>query len=190
MSLLRSVAAASLLDTAFAVALAVAVQPLLFASNTLPAEGLALVFVAIPYAYTNLPLGDVYGALFFGTLALASFAALIVFMQPAMQILRQQGGMRRISSTLLVISGVFTLALILTERGALALLWLDVSLSSVLLPLSMLLVAVFVGWRMPRPIVRGELYREPYWLFVSWWELLRLIVPTVIGLIVVWRLFA
>lgn len=189
-SLLRSVAAASLLDTAFAVALAVAVQPLLFASNTLPAEGLALVFVAIPYAYTNLSLGDVYGALFFGTMALASFAALIVFMQPAMQILRQQGGMRRVSSTLLVISSVFTLALILTERGASALLWLDVSLSSVLLPLSMLLVAVFVGWRMPRPIVRGELYREPYWLFVSWWELLRLIVPTVIGLIVVWRLFA
>ena len=189
-SLLRSVAAAAVIDTAFAVALAVAVQPLLFASNTLPAEGLALVFVAIPYAYSNLSLGDIYGALFFGIMALACFAALTVFMQPAIQILRQQGGLRRISATVLVGCCVFGLAFLLTAYGATGLAVLDFSLSGVVLPLCMFLITIFVGWRMPRPIVRGELYREPYWLFVSWWELLRLIAPTVIGIIILWRLIA
>ncbi len=189
-SLLRSVAAAAVIDTAFAVALAVAIQPLLFASNTLPTEGVALVFVAIPYAYTNLALGDIYGTLFFGTMALACFAALTVVIQPAIQILRQQGGLPGIAATLLVVGMVFGLAFLLTEYGAAGLTALDVSLSGVMLPVCMLLMVIFVGWRMPRPIVRGELYREPYWLFVSWWELLRLIVPTAIGVMLLWRFAA
>ena len=38
---------------------------------------------------------------------------------------------------------------------------------------------VFTAWLLPRPILRGELYREPYWLFRLWWWLLRWCVPPI-----------
>ena len=39
--------------------------------------------------------------------------------------------------------------------------------------------SLFVGWQLPRPILRGELYREPRWLFRLWWWLMRWMVPPV-----------
>jgi len=48
-----------------------------------------------------------------------------------------------------------------------------------LLPVSLLLTALFVGWQMPRPILRGELYREPQWLFRLWWWVIRWMTPPV-----------
>ena len=50
------------------------------------------------------------------------------------------------------------------------------------------LLACFVGWLMPRPVVRGELFREPRWLFEVWWLCLRFIVPASAGLLMLWRL--
>ena len=46
-----------------------------------------------------------------------------------------------------------------------------------LLPCSVLVNAGFVGWLMPRPVLRGELYRKPRWLFHLWWFVLRWFVP-------------
>ena len=55
---------------------------------------------------------------------------------------------------------------------------------------TMLLLGLFVGWRLPRPVVRGEMYREPPWLFVVWWYLLRFAVPPVLLVILCVQLFA
>ncbi|MEE4202034.1 MAG: hypothetical protein V2I45_00255, partial [Halieaceae bacterium] len=59
---------------------------------------------------------------------------------------------------------------------------------ALLLPVSFLLVTIFVGWRMPRPLVRGELYRAPRWLFFVWWVLLRWVVPPLCVALLLWQL--
>lgn len=186
-SLLRSVAAAALIDTSVAVLLAVIIIPLLFATNVAPTDGLALVFVAIPYAFANLPLGDVYGALFFGTVALAGFAALVALLEPAIQIVRREVGLGRTQAAALVTVLLWLVAVALMQLGPEALVRLDRGLVGLLIPGSMLLLAVFAGWRWPRPMVRGELYLEPNWLFNVWWELLRLAVPVGLVITMLWH---
>ena len=186
--LLRAVIAAAILDVAFMLATAVAIMPLLGATNVLPAEGLAFLFIAVPYAFANLPLGEVYGAIFFGFAALATFAALLALLEPSVMLLHQEGGVNRNFAALIVGAalglGVFWLEGVEQQIVFLPQM-LDMAIVGVLL-----LLSLFVAWRMPRPFARAELYREPLWLFNLWWGCLRFIVPTVLILVFIWRLVA
>lgn len=184
--LFRAVIAAGILDVSFMLATAVALLPLLGAVNTLPAEGLAFLFIAVPYAFANLPLGEVYGAVFFGFAALASLAALLALMEPAVMLLHHEGGLHRNWAALAVGCAVGVGALLLhllLVQAALLPGSLDVAIL-----LSLLLLTVFVAWRMPRPLARGELYREPRWLFDVWWLCLRFVAPLALGFALFWRL--
>ena len=61
----RSVIAVAMLDTAFLLVTAIIASALLFEVNVAPSEGLAAVFVALPYAFVNVPMGEIYGTLIF-----------------------------------------------------------------------------------------------------------------------------
>ena len=183
--LFRAVLAAGVLDVAFMLTTAMALVPLLGAVNTLPAEGLAFIFVAVPYAFANLPLGEVYGAVFFGFAALASLTAVLALVEPAVMFLHLELSLNRNGSALIVGILVGVGALLLHFWGG-----ISAALSGLLdraIVLSLLLLAVFVAWRMPRPLARGELYREPRWLFDIWWLCLRILAPSVLLLILFGR---
>ena len=75
----RSVIAVAILDTAFLIVTAIIASALLFEVNVAPSEGLAAVFVALPYAFVNLPMGDIYGTLFFSALAAIAWSAALDF---------------------------------------------------------------------------------------------------------------
>jgi NSS family neurotransmitter:Na+ symporter len=174
--LLRSVCAAALIDTVFAVLVAVVVVPLLFATNTAVIEGMALVYVATPYAFANLSQGEAYGSVYFMTLAIVSFAALVALVEPAVMVLRRDFMWSRALAAAAVGGTIWCSTWARNH-------WLDfdvfVSYRSLDLAivLSMLAMCLFVAWAVPRPLVRGELYREPKWLFLIWWYLLRYWVP-------------
>jgi len=176
--LLRSVIAALVLDTAGVILIAVALIPLLTSSNVVPNQGLGFLFIGVSYAFANLPLGEIYGAIFFGVAALACFATIVALMEPAIMVLRRELGLSRTIAALLTGGATCLLVWLLplfqsmTEWGGRV---VDVSVMAV-----MLLLALFVGWRLPRPVVRGELYREPAWLFLFWWYLLRFVVPLIL----------
>jgi SNF family Na+-dependent transporter len=53
-------------------------------------QGLALFVVAIPYAFVNLPTGELYGVLVMGSILLSSLAALIALVEPMVSILRRE----------------------------------------------------------------------------------------------------
>jgi NSS family neurotransmitter:Na+ symporter len=185
-SLLRSVTAAALLDVTFSMMMAIIINGLLFAVNIAPAEGLGIPLIGLPYAFANLPLGDWWGMIFFSAISLACFATGIAVIEPAILWLKEVLAWQRalvsaLLGTLILLVGSFAL-----QQGGVFLAGLD-ALLALLIPLSALAVALFVGWRVPRPIVRGELYREPRWLFLLWWLLIRLIVPTMLLLIIAWR---
>ncbi|EED35306.1 sodium-dependent transporter, putative [Luminiphilus syltensis NOR5-1B] len=185
--ILRSVAAAVVLDLAFAVTLAIIVVPLLFANNVAPSGGLPLLFVSISYAFANLPLGEFYGGLFFAALLIASFAALVALIEPALLILRRNASLTRLRASVLVAGILLITAAVIAFVGITLMTRLDDLIAGVLLPLSLLGIVAFVGWRIPRPLVRGELFREPFWLFIIWWELLRLVVPFALIGVVLWH---
>lgn len=173
----RSVIAVAILDTVFLVVTAIIASALLFEVNIAPSEGLAAVFVALPYAFVNVPMGEVYGTLFFYALAAVSWSAALILMEPTVLFLEQEWALGRQSGAILAATLAVLLASMLLFSSDGTLPQVGVILGEWLLPMSLLLTAFFVGWQMPRPILRGELYREPRWLFRLWWGVIRWIVP-------------
>ena len=173
----RSVLAVAVIDTSFMVATAVIVSALLFESNVSPVEGLAGLFIGLPYAFANLPLGETYGALFFSASALLAWGAAVVMLEPTVLILANEWQLGRVSGAVLGSTLVVLIVAGLLFGGTLPLLRVGTWSMQWLLPCSVLLTACFVGWLMPRPVLRGELYREPAWLFRLWWYVLRWLTP-------------
>ena len=173
----RSVLAVAVIDTSFLVMTAVIVSALLFESNVSPVEGLAGLFIGLPYAFANLPLGETYGALFFAATALLAWGAAAVLLEPAVLLLANEWQLGRVSGAVLGATLVVLIVAALLFGGTLPLLRVGTWSMQWLLPCSVFVTAWFVGWLMPRPVLRGELYREPTWLFRLWWFVLRWLAP-------------
>ena len=173
----RSVLAVAVIDTSFLVMTAVIVSALLFESNVSPVEGLAGLFIGLPYAFANLPLGETYGALFFAATALLAWGAAAVLLESAVLLLANEWQLGRVSGAVLGATLVVLIVAALLFGGTLPLLRVGTWSMQWLLPCSVFVTAWFVGWLMPRPVLRGELYREPTWLFRLWWFVLRWLAP-------------
>ena len=173
----RSVLAVAVIDTSFLVMTAVIVSALLFESNVSPVEGLAGLFIGLPYAFANLPLGETYGALFFAATALLAWGAAAVLLEPTVLILANEWQLGRVSGAVLGATLVVLIVAALLFGGTLPLLRVGTWSMQWLLPCSVFVTAWFVGWLMPRPGLRGELYREPIWFFRLWCFVLRWLAP-------------
>ena len=189
--IVRSVLAVALFDLVMAVTVALVVFPLLFEANVLPSEGFSLLFVAVPFAYGNMPFGDFFGALFFLLVVLTLIGSAVALMEPLLGILEQQLGVQRRRAVLAVIFPawlVSSIALMDLDggSGASVLQQIDSTVTDFLVPAALLLFALFVGWRMPRELLRAELSREPDILFSLWYFLIRFLVPPVIAMAWLW----
>ncbi|MEM1143236.1 MAG: sodium-dependent transporter [Pseudomonadota bacterium] len=185
--LVRCVLAVALFDTVVAVTVSVIVVSLTASANLLPDQGISLVFVALPFAFGSQAFGDVYGALFYLALALMLLGSATALLEPLIASLASTTKLNRWRSavvcTLAVwsLSAAATLNLARVESGYSFLQLLDSLASLVLMPLSLVLVAIFAGWCMPVQTVRRELGREPYALFRVWYFVLRYVsVPVVL----------
>ena len=175
----RSILAVAVLDTAFMVTTSIIVCAVLFEVNVAPSEGLATVFIGLAYAFANLPLGETYGALFYFAMACVAAGATVVLIEPTVLMIAREWGAGRfggaiLAHTLIVLIVAMCLFFDTTLLPHLATVTVDW-----LIPASLLATSLFVGWLMPRPVLRGELYREPLWLFWLWWRALRWLVPPV-----------
>jgi NSS family neurotransmitter:Na+ symporter len=173
----RSVLAVAVIDTSFLVVSAVIVSALLFESNVSPVEGLAGLFVGLPYAFANLPLGETYGALFFAATALLAWGAAAVLLEPTVLLFANEWQLGRVSGAVLGATLVVLIVAALLFGGTLPVLRVGTWSVQWLLPCSVFVTAWFVGWLMPRPVLRGELYREPVWFFRLWCFVLRWLAP-------------
>jgi NSS family neurotransmitter:Na+ symporter len=187
------VIAVALFDTLVAIAVGLAVFPLVFAHNMQPAMGPGLLFISLPHAFGNMPLGEVYGALFFLLVALVALGSCVAMLEPVVGVLRQQFGIRRITAVAVAGAAVWLLAFAalatveipgFTAGSGLDLFRLmDRLAGSLLLPLVALGTAVFVGWRLREVLLRAQLYRESPLFFSLWYFLLRYIAPAAIVLL-------
>lgn len=190
--IVRSVLTVALFDVVIAVAAGVAIFPLLFANNLMPAQGFGLLFISVPYAFGNMPFGDLYGALFFFAVFVVTLGTAVALIEPIVSVLEQQFRVRRLQAAIAMIGSAFLLSAYATVdlsaagEGQGFLLWLDSVTSEWLIPAAVLLLALFVGWRMPREVLRRELSREPDILFSLWYFLIRFVAVPVIAFAWLW----
>ena len=159
------------------------VFPILFANGIDPAldGGASALFIAVASGFAGLPLGEVIGVVFFGVVALAALSSAISLMEVTVAWANDNFGIPRPQLAVGIGVGLFVLGLPSAWDVSL-LTWFDNIAYSLLLPLSVLLLVLFVGWVLADDAV-AELRKGtggleslgPVWL----WGL-RLVVPLLV----------
>ncbi len=187
----RSVIAVAVFDTLVALAMGLAIFPLVFAYNLVPAMGPGLMFISMPHAFGNILQGELFGALFFLLMALVALGSCVAILEPVVGAVKQRFGLRRVTAVaivgalawLLAYAAAFTLDNSSGDGGPDLFRLLDRLVGGLLLPLVALGTVILVGWRLRRPLLRAHLYRETNLFFSLWYFLIRYIAPPVILLV-------
>ncbi len=191
-SIVRTSLLVALADTTVALLAGLAIFPLVFANGLEPGSGPGLIFVTLPIAFGQMPLGTLIGGLFFIMLALAALTSTISLLEPTIAWLGERFGMGRVKAVLLSGAAVWLLSLgsvlsfnhwsEVTLFGKTFFDGLDFLTSNLMMPLGGLLTVLFTGWVMQRAIAAQALGLEQSGGFGLWWLAVRWITPLAIAL--------
>ena len=188
------------LDTLVALLAGIAIFPIVFANNLETATGPGLVFVTLPWAFVNMPLGIIFGKLFFILLSIAALSSAISLLEPGVAWIVESLKTKRY----LAASGLGLIAWVLGIFSALSFDLLsgftpigdknffdslDFLSNQILLPLGGIFIAIFVGWVMKRKNVLEELNLKDGMIIKIWFFLLRFISPLMVGLVFILAVF-
>lgn len=187
-------------DTLVALLAGLAIFPLVFAHGLDPAEGPGLLFVTLPIAFGNMPLGALFGTVFFVLLVFAAVTSSIALLQPLTARVQESSGLSPAGSAVAVggAAWVLGLASVLSfnhwaEVRPLG--WLDAFAghtpyalidyltANLMMPIGGLLMALFAGWLVADHILREELADLGPGAFALWRLLVRVAAPAGIVLV-------
>ena len=193
-SIARSAVIIAVSDTFVAIVAGLAIFPIVFANGLDPAEGPGLVFVSLPIAFGSVTGGIIFGTLFFILLFFAAITSVIGVVEPMIAYWEERSGLPRAAAAFLVCLSIFVLGMgtvfsfnLWSEWRPLASLErfadfgyfeiLEYLTSNIMMPLSGLLLAVFVGWLVKPEMISAELQMKNPALFRIWFWLLRWVAP-------------
>lgn len=180
-------------DTLVAILAGLAIFPVVFAAGLDPAGGPGLIFMTLTVAFGQMPMGIVFGTVFFVLLTIAAWTSAISLMEPAVAWMVEHHTLPRRAAALLV-GG---LAWLVGLGSALSFnIWADRTLfgltfqgiceylsTTVMLPAGGVLIAVFAGWCMSRASSVEELGIGDGRAYALWRVLVRYVAPAGVVLI-------
>lgn len=185
-------------DSGVALMAGLAIFPIVFAYGLEPSGGPGLLFTTLPIAFGQMPFGPLIGALFFALLAVAAITSSISLLEPVVAYLNETRGIERIRSSIIGGSAIFLLGLltVLSFNALSGVTFfkgtlfdnLDFLTNNILMPMSGMLMAVFVGWIIKRQSMIEELAMESHF-FALWYFLIRFVSPVAIGLVMLELIF-
>ncbi len=187
-------------DTLTALLVGLVVFPLVLTYGLDAGEGPGLVFVALPIAFGTMPLGALFGSLFFLLMLMAALTSSMGMLEPVVAWLVEVSRFGRRTITIIVgsfawlcgLSAVLSFNVLsdFTPLDGFALFegkrifdLLDYITANVLIPAGGLLIALFAGWVMSRESVAEELNMRSPLGFQCWYILIRFVSPIAIVLI-------
>ena len=181
------------LDTGVALLAGIAIFPIVFANGLAPSEGPGLVFVTLPIAFSAMPLGIIFGTLFFVLLSIAALSSSISLIEPGVAWLIESLKIKRITATILLgftawFIGLFSALSfnLLSEFTIFGKNFFDATdflTNQIMLPLGGIFIAIFVGWIMKKEHVLDELGFQENFIFKAWYFSVRFVAPTLVGLV-------
>lgn len=180
-------------DTLFALLAAVLILSLLATAELDPAAGPALLFDALPLAFGNLPGGGWLAVVLYASFVLVAWLTALALLEPLVLALvagrrwrrvhaaAVVGGSLVVAATLLLVEISFSTGGRWVGLGPLG--WFEYVGGHLLVPLSALLLALFVGWLMPERDRRDALLLVPGAIYQAWCTLLRYLVPPLLLLV-------
>lgn len=175
------------LDTVVALIAGLAIFPIVFASGIESASGPGLLFVSLPVAFGSMTGGLIFGSLFFALVLVAAWSSAVSLIEPGVAWLSETGKMSRVQAT--IVLGL------VSWLGGMSCLYIgpmfdffDTLTSQIMLPLGGLLIAIFVGWFLPREIAYDELDSEGHFMEGVWLFVLRYVSPILVSIVFVMAL--
>ncbi|OEY66227.1 sodium-dependent transporter [Marinobacter sp. X15-166B] len=201
----RTAITISLLDTVVALLAGLAIFPIVFANGLEAGAGPGLIFQTLPLAFGQMPMGSLFGTLFFVLLVFAAWTSGISLLEPVVEWAEEKFSMTRRGSAvamgfacwLLGIASVLSLnewsgfaplGMFAAFEGMTIFDLLDYFTANFMLPISGLLTAIFVGWFVAKESIQQDLALSAS-AFTLWINLLRFITPVAVILVFVYTLF-
>jgi len=188
----RTTLSVAVADTVVALMAGLAIFPVIFANGMDPGEGPGLLFMSLPLAFQAMPLGTLFGALFFVMLSMAALTSSISMVEATVSWLCDNKGMSRQSAswaTGIVLWLISTLAMLSFNLGADWTLagknffdWLDYLTSRWMMPLGGLGMVLLAGFVLKSETFRDELGLAPL-PYTLWLAMVRYVSP--LGILVI-----
>lgn len=191
-SIARTTLSVAAADTVVALMAGLAIFPIIFANGMSPGEGPGLLFMSLPLAFQTMPLGTLFGILFFVMLSMAALTSSISMVEATVSWLTDNKGLSRrtaawgtgivlwLVSTLAMLS--FNLGADWTLAGRHAFDWLVYLTSRWMMPLGGLGLVLLAGFVLKSEILRDELGLSPRW-YALWLFAVRYVAP--LGILVI-----
>ena len=189
----RTAVSVAALDTGVALLAGIAIFPIVFANGLAPSEGPGLVFVTLPIAFSAMPLGILFGTLFFVLLSIAALSSSISLIEPGVAWLIESLKIKRTTATIILGFTAWFLGLfsalsfnLISEFTIFGKNFFDATdflTSQIMLPLGGIFIAIFVGWIMKKEHVLDGLGFKEDFIFKAWYFSVRYIAPTLVGLV-------
>ncbi len=203
-SLAKSAATIAISDTLVAILAGVAIFPIVFQYNLDPSGGPELIFVTLPVAFGQMPMGYLLGIAFFLLLFFAAFSTAVGMLEPTVAWLSDRG-FNRVKMTLLAAGStwlfgivfvlsynywadvrLFPMTPILKDKNLLEL--ADFVITNIFILLNAFLIAIYVGWIMARKSMVEEINLTDGLIFKSWRFVMRYLIPIAIFIIFITNL--
>lgn len=182
-----------IMDLIFALLAGLVILPSVFSFGFDPAEGPGLLFIILPQVFAQMPGGTIFAIVFFCVLIIAAITSAISLLEVVISYLTEERKISRkkaliLSSSALLITGTvcsLSLGLLSDFRifGNNIFDFFDRITSSYMMPIGAFFIALFVGWKMPKPDVKDEMINGGK-LKVKWFAvflfLVRYFVPLAI----------
>ncbi|WP_336774812.1 sodium-dependent transporter [Paenibacillus sp. MMO-58] len=181
-------------DLLYAFLAGLIIFPTSFAFGIEPGQGPGLVFVALPAAFAAMPLGSLFGGLFFILLAVASLTSTVGLLEVPVAFIRERYGWSRglavtVITVLLFLVGIPSAVSVggavsgLDFGGKTFFDWMDFVCSNIMLPLGGLIVTIFVGWVWKNAAEEAGLTAAWFWI---WLFMVRYIAPILVVLVLLY----
>ncbi len=178
-------------DLLYALLAGLIIFPTTFAFGLEPSQGPGLVFVALPAAFSAMPLGGLFGGLFFVLLAIAAITSAFSILEVPVAWAMDRYGWSRTKSAVTVSTLCFLLGVpsVLSVGGAVDGLdvagrsffdWMDFISANIILPLCGMIVTLFVGYVWKGAADEAGIHKG--WLKL-WLFMLRYVVPLLVLLV-------
>ncbi len=191
----------SALDTMVALLAGMAIFPVVFSAGLDPGAGPGLVFQTIPIVFSAAPMGRLLAVVFFLLLAFAALSSSISMLEVSVAWLVDEKSWSRLKATTVLSFGAFLLGLPSvysfnlwkdwTFFGSLTFFDLcDKLVTSYLLPLGGVAVALYSGWFLKRTSqqCRQSLCCSQTWIYPLWSVLIRFIAPVAVMFVFIQQL--
>ncbi len=190
----------ALLDTGIALMAGLAIFPIVFAVGLEPAAGPGLIFKTIPVVFSQLPGGFLLAILFFLLLSFAALTSAISLLEAQVAYLIDERRWSRKKATSFLASLAFVVGIptalsyntladwqLIGERTFFD--SVDLIASNYLLPISGLLIAVYVGWFWKGTEEKKELLAGGAgWVYPVWHFLIRYLAPLAVAVILYYKI--